>query len=69
VTEKEKPILYKCPYCKEGRFTAEDGWEGAVRHIEEKHGRFGASRRRYFHSWSDSELDGLGLFDEDESDN
>ena len=30
-------ILYKCPYCSSGRFTKEDGWEGAVRHIKEKH--------------------------------
>lgn len=35
--EKKGTILYKCPYCTSGRFTAEDGWEGAVRHIKEKH--------------------------------
>ena len=35
--KKEGTILYKCPYCTTGRFTAEDGWEGACRHIKEKH--------------------------------
>lgn len=34
---EELPILYVCPYCKKGRFTAEDGFEGAKRHIREKH--------------------------------
>ena len=32
--EKDPTILYKCPYCVAGRFTAEDGWGGAVRHIK-----------------------------------
>jgi hypothetical protein len=32
-----KPILYVCPYCTKGRFTEDDGWDGAVRHIKEKH--------------------------------
>lgn len=35
--ETKSPILYKCPYCVAGRFTAEDGWAGAVRHIKERH--------------------------------
>jgi hypothetical protein len=30
-------ILYKCPYCVKGRFTAADGWDGAVRHIRDNH--------------------------------
>lgn len=32
-----KVILYKCPYCAAGRFTKEDGWNAAVKHIREKH--------------------------------
>lgn len=39
-------ILYKCPYCVAGRFTAADGWAGAVRHIKENHTRAGKRRRR-----------------------
>jgi len=39
-------ILYKCPYCVAGRFTAADGWDGAVRHIREKHTKVGKPRRR-----------------------
>jgi hypothetical protein len=35
--KKSSTILYKCPYCVGGRFTAEDGWDGAVRHIRENH--------------------------------
>ena len=49
VTDTKLPILYKCPYCVSGRFTAEDGWDGAVRHIKEKHSgrnRNGGGRRR-----------------------
>lgn len=30
-------ILYVCPYCIKGRFTASDGWDGATRHIRENH--------------------------------
>ena len=39
--------LYICPYCKKGRFTAKDGWNGAVKHIKENHNgnRKRASRR------------------------
>lgn len=33
----DNPILYKCPYCPTGRFTKDDGWLGAVRHIRERH--------------------------------
>jgi hypothetical protein len=32
-----KPVLYICPYCVKGRFTADDGFEGAVKHIRENH--------------------------------
>lgn len=28
-----KPVLYKCPYCVKGRFTEDDGWEAAVKHV------------------------------------
>ena len=38
-------ILYICPYCVKGRFTAEDGWDGAVRHIRENH-KSGAKPRK-----------------------
>ena len=34
-----KTILYKCPYCVKGRFTAADGWGGALKHIREIHSR------------------------------
>ena len=34
----EKVYLYKCPYCA-SRFTKEDGWTTATRHIREKHNR------------------------------
>lgn len=34
---KGKTVLYVCPYCNKGRFTADDGWEGAKRHIREVH--------------------------------
>ena len=44
--ELENPILYKCPYCTKGRFTKDDGWEAAVRHIEEVHRGRGAVRCR-----------------------
>lgn len=30
----EKPVLYKCPYCTKGRFTADDGWDVAVAHVK-----------------------------------
>ena len=32
-----KPVLYVCPYCVKGRFTGDDGWNEAIRHIKEKH--------------------------------
>jgi hypothetical protein len=38
-------ILYKCPYCVGGRFTAEDGWAVAVRHIKENHTRTGKRKK------------------------
>lgn len=43
----DSTILYICPYCKKGRFTAKDGWDGAVKHIKETHNgkRKRASRR------------------------
>ena len=42
--EAKSPILYKCPYCVAGRFTAEDGWAGAKLHIKENHS--GRRKRR-----------------------
>jgi hypothetical protein len=50
--DKKSTILYKCPYCVAGRFTAEDGWDGAVAHIRQKHtrgersGRSNGTRRK-----------------------
>lgn len=49
VVVDDKVILYKCPYCVRGRFTAADGWAGAVKHIKENHngrGRNGGGRGR-----------------------
>jgi len=40
-----KPILYICPYCKAGRFTEDDGFAGAERHVK-THVRGGGTRRR-----------------------
>lgn len=37
VVTGEDPVLYVCPYCVKGRFTAKDGWATAVKHIREKH--------------------------------
>jgi hypothetical protein len=41
-----KPILYVCPYCKRGRFTEDDGYDGAVKHIKENHAQGGTKRHR-----------------------
>ena len=46
MSEDKKQILYVCPYCKRGRFTGDDGWDGAVRHIKLKHNRRGENARR-----------------------
>lgn len=29
-----KPVLYKCPYCAKGRFTEDDGWDVATKHVK-----------------------------------
>jgi hypothetical protein len=45
-TQAKLPILYICPYCRSGRFTAEDGWDVAVKHIRDKHLNRGEKRVR-----------------------
>ena len=42
---KDSTILYKCPYCVGGRFTAEDGWDGAIRHIKDNHTETGKRKK------------------------
>jgi hypothetical protein len=56
-----KPILYICPYCTKGRFTADDGFEGAEKHIRERHG--GGSYKHLYPKKQES----LVVLDEDES--
>jgi len=33
MSEEKEPVLYKCPYCAKGRFTASDGWKVACEHV------------------------------------
>ena len=58
----EAPILYKCPYCVRGRFTAADGWAGAVRHIREEH-QNGSRKRRSGGRRRRLDLEDLGLLE------
>lgn len=42
-----KPVLYKCPYCREGRFTDPvNGFKEATDHIRRVHRRLDSSRPR-----------------------
>ena len=55
----ENTILYKCPYCVSGRFTAADGWDGAKRHIKENHMKTERKTRRRRVTTSFLEDDGV----------
>ena len=62
-------VLYKCPYCKDGRFTKNDGWDSAVKHIKERHvkennGSRRSRRNRHSHDTVDSS--NTNLFDRGE---
>lgn len=66
----EGPVLYKCPYCVSGRFTAKDGWNAAVQHIKQQHTeKRNSSSRRSRRARSDVAADWPAsrhsLFDED----
>jgi len=61
------PVLYKCPYCVEGRFRDRAGWQEAIQHIKTKHMNGHRRKNREVRGERDEEMgnrvEGL-LFDE-----